>query len=56
MYCNNPKYWERQALANGDDPGQKAQNAASDQDLHCLPYLSNTLDTTTGIRMDYFKF
>ena len=31
--------WDRQALANSVDPDQMPQNAASDQGLHCLPYI-----------------
>ena len=34
---NNPNYWYRYAFANGADPDQTPQNAASDQGLHCLP-------------------
>ena len=33
-YHNNPKYWDRQIWANGADPDQTPQNAASDQCLH----------------------
>ena len=36
---NNPKYWDRQAFANSVDPDQLPQNVASDQGLHCLPYI-----------------
>ena len=39
IYCNNPKYWDRRAFANSVDPDQMPQNAASDQGLHCLPYM-----------------
>ena len=41
-YCNNPKYWDRQAYANSVDQDQKQGNqgnAASDQGLHCLPII-----------------
>ena len=37
VYCNNPKYWNRQARENRLDQDQTPQNAASDQGLHCLP-------------------
>ena len=29
QYCNNPKYWDRQAWANRADPDQTLQNVAS---------------------------
>ena len=29
---------------------------ASDQDLHCLPFIKQFLDTTAGSTMDVFKF
>ena len=35
-YCSNPKFWDRQTLANSVDLDQTPQNAASDQGLHCL--------------------
>ena len=38
-YRNNPKYRVRYAFANSVDPDQTPQNAASDQGLHCLPYI-----------------
>ena len=38
-YDSYPKYWARQAFANSVDPDQTPQNAASDQGLHCLPYI-----------------
>ena len=37
-FCNNPKYWDRQAFANSVEPNQMQQNVASNQGLHCLPY------------------
>ena len=36
-HCNNCKYSDRQAWANGVDPDQMPQNVASDQGLHRLP-------------------
>ena len=39
VYRNNPKYWDRQVLANSVDPDQMPQNAASDQGLHNLPLI-----------------
>ena len=38
-YRNNPKYWDRQAFANSVDPDKTMQSAASEQGLHCLPYI-----------------
>ena len=38
-YRNNPKYWDRNAWANSEDPDQTPQSAASDQGLHCLPLI-----------------
>ena len=42
-YRNNPKYWDRQAFTNSVDPDQMPQDAASDQDLHCLSYIQQFL-------------
>ena len=42
-YCNNLKYWDRQAWANCVDPDQMPQNAVSDQGLHCLPLIQQLL-------------
>ena len=39
IFCNNLKYWNRQACANSVDPDQMPHNVASDQCLHCLPYI-----------------
>ena len=33
------QYWNRYAFANSIDPDQMPQNVASDQGLHCLPYI-----------------
>ena len=38
-------------FTNIADPDQMPQNAASDHDLY-----RNTLDTSSGSRMDYFQF
>ena len=38
-YYNNPKYWDRQVLANSVDPDQMLQIALSDQGLHYLAYI-----------------
>ena len=37
--------YERQAWANSVDPDQMPQNVASDQGLHCLPFIQQFLDT-----------
>ena len=56
-YCNNPKYWDRQAWANSVDPDQMPQNVASDQGLQCLPLIQhNFLDTSTRSKINVLKF
>ena len=35
MYCNDPKFSDRQVWANSVDPDQTEEQ--SDQGLHCLP-------------------
>ena len=45
IYHNNPKYWDRLALANSVDPDQMPQNVASDQGLQCLPLIQHILET-----------
>ena len=42
-YHNNPKSWDRQVFANSVDPDQMPHFAASDQGLHCLPYIPQYL-------------
>ena len=37
-YCNNPKYWDRQAWANSVDQDLMPQN---DQGLQCLPLIQH---------------
>ena len=39
----NPEYWDRQAFANSLDPDTTLQIMASDQGLHCLPYIQQYL-------------
>ena len=57
LYCNNPKYLDRYAFANSADQTQTLQNAASDQDLYCLPYKQQYFrHISTGGRMDLIKF
>ena len=55
IYCNNPKYWDRQAWAIGIDPEQMPQNVASGQGLHCHSF-STILDTSTGSKIAFFFF
>ena len=38
------------------DPDQTPQNAASDQGLHCLSFIHQFVDTSTGCRIDLFSF
>ena len=56
VYRNNPGYWDRQAFANSVDPDQTPQYAASDQGLHCLPYIQQYFKHIKRYRMDYWKF
>ena len=51
-YQYNPKYWDRKAFANSVDPDRTPRFAASDQGLHCFPYIQQYF----GIRMEHFKF
>ena len=56
------KYWDRQAFANSVNLDHMPHSVASDQGLHCLPYIgihTAILDTSTSyftIVEDYFKF
>ena len=49
-----PNYSYRQAGANSVDPDQTPQNAASDQDLHCLPFVQQVLSTLNGDKTELF--
>ena len=49
-------YSDRQAWANGIDPDEMLQNAASHLGLHCLPLIQQFLDTTSGSELYWFKF
>ena len=51
-YCNNPKYWDRESLANTLDQVQRLQNWTSDQGLLCLRFLKKFLDTSISNKMD----
>ena len=55
QYCNDPKYWDRQAWANSVDPDQMPQNAASYQGLHCLPLAQHYLDKSRGSKIHFFQ-
>ena len=39
IYRNNPRYRDRKAFVDSVDLDQMPQNTASDQILHCLPYI-----------------
>ena len=41
----NTKYWDIQTCANSFYPDQMLQKVASDQGLHCLPFIQQYLDT-----------
>ena len=57
VYCNKPKFWDRQGCANSLERDKVPQNAASDQDLHCLPPTQHFfLNTLVGGLMELFKF
>ena len=39
IYHYNPKYWDREVLANSVNQDQTLLNVAFDQGLHYLPYI-----------------
>ena len=48
VYRNDPKFLDRYAWANSEDPDQTAPRGAveqSDQGLHCLPFCLHRLDS-----------
>ena len=47
VYCYNPKYWDRQALQTLY-LDQTPHNLASDQGLHCLPYIQQNCTYING--------
>ena len=49
-------YSDRQALANKVDPDETPLKAASHQGLHCLPPIQQFLGTTSGSKLNLFKF
>ena len=51
-----PKYLDKQAWTNSVDPDQRLQNAASDQGLHCLPFIKEYFRYSTSSKADFFKF
>ena len=55
-YQTYPKYSSWQAYTNSEDPDQMPRNASSDQDLYYLPLISWVLDTSSGCKMELFKF
>ena len=52
-YCNSPKCWDRQTLANSIDPDQMPQNLASDLHLHCQPLIQQYKRCS---KLDLFRF
>ena len=48
IYCNDPKFSDRQVWANGVDPDQ----TTSDQGLRCLPFRLHLLSTLLELRHD----
>ena len=48
-------YSDRQAGENSVDPNETTQNAASHQDLHCLPQIQQILETSDS-KLYLFKF
>ena len=54
-YHLNPKYSDKQAWANSVDPDQTPQNAASDQGLHGLQLIQQSLDAPTRSQMNFFN-
>ena len=57
IYHIYSKYSNRWVWANSVDPDQTPQNAASDQGLHCLSPIrqSLSLDSSTGNKLDSFQ-
>ena len=51
-----PKYLDNQPWANSVDPDQMPQIVASDQGLHCLPFIQQFLNTSAGSENDLLKF
>ena len=45
--------WTDRHFAYSVDQDQTPQFVASDQGLHCLPYIQQYLDTSRGSTMDY---
>ena len=51
-----PYVYRQTAWANGVDPDETPQNAASHQGLHCMPLIQQFLYTTSGSKVYLFKF
>ena len=47
---------DKQAWANSADPDGMPQNVASDQGLHYLPLIQQSLDTRSDSKLYLFKF
>ena len=56
LYRNEPKFSDRQVLANSADPDQTLLLEQSDQGLHCLPFRLHRLDSLLYGRATLFKF
>ena len=52
MYCNDPKFLDRQVWTYIVDPDQ----TAPDQGLHCLPFHLHLLNSFLYVRATVFKF
>ena len=55
-YCNNLKYWDRQACANSEYLDQTLQNVDLIWVYTVCHSPSTILDTSTGSKIDLFKF
>ena len=62
MYCNGPKFSDRQVWANSADPDKTARGAIglleeqSDQGLHSLQFCLHLLDALLYGKATLFKF
>ena len=56
LYPNEPKFSDRQVLANSADPDQTLLLEQSDQGLHCLLFRLHRLDSLLYGRATLFKF
>ena len=54
IYCNDPKFSDRQVWANSAAPDQTEEQ--SDEGVHCLPFRLHPLDTVLCGKITLFKF